>query len=331
MIQLSSKLENQLEVLSMLNVLITANFSLMEAIEVMSVKYDLKLWIEQLEQGDDFYQVLLSNDYDPDVLLIVKIGLRSEEFKITVGKTVDILKRKIEKRAELIELIKYPIMIIGIAIVSTFFLTIFMIPQFERILSSMGVQSKATETIYRIFKFGPYLLGFIIILTMLITIIILRLPEKKRIEMIIKIKPLKMMYVPIYNQLFVVTIANLLKTNLHLSEVVDVLINQSENIVLASEAKKIKQGVKRGKYIYECITPPLYDESLLQALKIGEETGMLGYYLNTYSMLICSVNEKREKKILFWIQPIFYLIFGALILLLYAAIFIPMFSLMDSI
>lgn len=329
--RINNKLENQLQILEMLATLLEIGFPLSSAIDIMAVKHDVKTWQQKLESGVSFYRVLEEDKFDADVLLIIKIGLDSEEFQTTIRKSIKIIESKIEKRSELIELFKYPMMLLVIGVVSIGFVSYFLLPQFEKILTAMDVESKLTTTLYTLFRVGPYVLTAIIAMILIVIAICRRLEYSKQLKLLVRFKPIRKIYVSIYNQVFAITLSNLLKTNLPLSAVLSVLSNQSENKLLASEAKRIENGMQQGKYISDSVSEIYYDEQLLYILKLGEETGMLVYYLDSYSKLISAINQNRGKWIIFWIQPIFYLSFGVLILLLYAAIFIPMFSLMDSI
>lgn len=329
--QANNKLETQLEILSMLGTLLEIGFPLKTAIEIMGTKFPLDNWNEKLECGVSFYQLLADEKFDKDVLLIIKLGLDSEDFKATIKKSVEIIKSKIEKREELVELIKYPLMLLGIGILSIGFVSLFLLPQFEKILGSMGVESEATKILYGMFKLGPYAMVVMLVIIGVLLFIFYKLDFDQKLQILIKLKPVRSIYVSLYNQVFVVTLANLLKTNLHLSVIITVLSEQTENKLLAREAQKIEAGLQVGKYISECLTEVYYDQQLLYILRLGEESGMLIYYLDSYSKIILAINQNRGKRIVFWIQPIFYLTFGVLILMLYAAIFIPMFALMDSI
>lgn len=325
------KLEMQLEILEMLGILLEIGFSLNSSIEIMNTKFDVERWQQKLLAGATFYQVLADDQFDADVLLIIKIGLDSESFSTTINKSIKLIVSKLEKRNELIELFKYPLMLIVIAGVSVGFVSYFLLPQFEQILNSMGVESQMTTTLYKLFRAGPYIITVLIALILIVAVICSRLDYDRRLKLLVRFRLIRKLYVSIYNQVFTISIANLLKTQLPLSSVISVLSNQTENKLLAAEAQKIEVGLQQGKYISECVSEIYYDRQLLSILRLGEETGMLVYYLDSYSKLIATINQNRGKRIIFWIQPLFYLSFGILILLLYAAIFIPMFSLMDSI
>ncbi len=327
----NNKLEDQLDVLEMLSALLTIGFPLSSSLDIMATKFEIKTWKKELERGVTFYDLLAKEKYDKDVLLVIKLGLDSENFQSTIVKAIEIINSKIEKRNELIEIVKYPIMLLVIAILSLGFVTFFLLPQFEKILSSVEATSEATKYLYLLFDYGPYVLIALVITLLLSSIVVYKLNYEQRLKLLIGFKPIRSVYVSLYNQVFAVTLVNLLKTNLHLSTIIYVLSNQTENKLLASEAKKIETGLKSGKYISESISPIYYDKQLIHILKLGEESGMLLYYLDSYSKIISTINQNRGKKLVFWIQPIFYATFGILILLLYAAIFIPMFTLMDSI
>lgn len=328
---IKNKLTYQLEILEMLHTLLNIGFPLSISLDIMKSKFAIDDWSAKLENGMSFYNLLLENNFDRDVLLIIKIGLDSEEMCLTIKKAKELLASKIEKRKELLELIKYPIMLLVIGSLSIAFVTLFLLPQFERLLENFNATSKSTHILYSFFKYSPLLIVFSLILVFILLLLYYRLDYDRRLKVLVKIKPLRTIYVSIYNQVFTVALSNLLKTNLHLSVIIEILSKQTENYLLAKEAKKIAKGLEQGRYISECLTQVYYDKQLISILKIGEESGMLIYYLDSYSKIISMQNKKREKKVIFLIQPTFYIVFGILILLLYAAIFIPMFSFMDSI
>lgn len=327
----TKKLEQQIETLKMLEALLIMGISFKEALIIMNSKFNTDVWDAKLLAGVPFYTLLSDADYDRDALLILKIGLDSEDLEITINKMIKLLETKIDKQKELVELIKYPVMLLSIAIISIGFVTYFLLPQFESILKSMEVTSKLTNMLYQLFNYGPYVLTVQLLILAIAAFGFTRLQFDKRTQLIFSLPIIRDIYIALYNQLFVLTLANLLKTNLHLNEVVEILLSQTENRLLSMEARCIKQGLETGKLISESLSLKYYDEQLIEILKLGEESGMLLYYLESYSKVIVAVNESRGKRMLFWIQPIFYMIFGVLILLLYAAIFIPMFTLMDSI
>ncbi len=327
----TKKLEQQIETLKMLEALLTMGISFKEALIIMNSKFNTDVWDAELLAGVPFYTLLSDAEYDRDALLILKIGLDSEDLEITINKMIKLLETKIDKQKELVELIKYPVMLLSIAIISIGFVTYFLLPQFESILKSMEVTSKLTNMLYQLFNYGPYVLTVLLLIVAIAAFGFTRLEFDKRTQLIFSLPIISDIYIALYNQLFVLTLANLLKTNLHLNEVIDILLSQTENRLLSMEARCIKRGLETGKLISESLSLKYYDEQLIEILKLGEESGMLLYYLESYSKVIVAVNESRGKRMLFWIQPIFYMIFGVLILLLYAAIFIPMFTLMDSI
>ncbi len=325
------KLTDQAQFLNDLHTLIAIGFSLKVSLTLIETKLDNKRYIKMLDQGSSFYDLLNEEKFDNDVLLLVKIGLDSDSFVNTIGKATKLLENKIVKRNQLFELIKYPLMLIVISIISLLFVSLFLLPQFSNILRSFNASSNATVILYNVFKIGPYVICSILLIITAICLIIYKLSFDNQLSVIMRIKFIKAIYISLYNQVFTLSISNLLKSNIDLKTTLLILSDQTHNKLLSRECQKIITGLEEGKYISECITSIYYDWQLIEILKLGEQTGMIVYYLDSYSKLITNVNESRGKKILYWFQPLFYAIFGILILLLYAAIFIPMFTLMDNI
>lgn len=327
----SNDLKRQLRILDLLRELTESGFALQEALRVTSKSVPTFNIENQLLRGYTLNDVLAEQHFDRDVLLVLEMGLESESLEKTLTRCCQILRTKIEKRSEVVEVIKYPLMLLVLALLTILFISGFMIPQFEKILFAMDASTKSVEIVFAVLKILPYVCIAIFIIFSILSYYMMNIGESRRLQYAFKFKPIRRLYILVYNQIFVLSIISLLSSGTHLADIIDILQNQNYNHLLAIECKSISSKMREGKSFAEALNSKYYDDKLIEVIRLGEENGLLEYYLFTYANMLVKSNNDRTKRWIMFIQPIFYLLFGGLILGMYAAIFIPMFSLMDSI
>ncbi len=123
---------------------------------------------------------------------------------------------------------------------------------------------------------------------------------------------------------------NLLKMGLRLDEILTILSKQKYNKLLSIEASRILMELQEGAQFFETIQNDYYLPELQMLIEEGETHYTLIHNLENYIVYLEKNRAKKTKKLLFLIQPIFYGIFGILIIMLYMSIFMPMYQMMDS-
>ena len=74
-----------------------------------------------------------------------------------------------------------------------------------------------------------------------------------------------------------------------------------------------------------------YEEELSYIITHGQANGNLAIELGDYSDLIMEKMEQKIKRMLVIIQPILFTCIGAIVVLMYLAMIMPMFQMMNSI
>lgn len=321
----------QLLILKALDQFFKSGYSLIEAIVMLSFRYSIDHWLPLLQEGESLGSILTVDHYDSDVLLIINVFENSSQLAEGIVKSIEILQYKIENKDQIWQTMKYPILLFGILFGSMFFISIVLLPQFELIFSSFNLKKTMTITIiFGILRYAPLFILICSVIGLLLVSNYLRKSQEQKIAYILKNKYLKKVYLNIYNKVFTINITNLLKIGLRLDEIFKILSNQSFNILLKSESMRILQELNNGYSLSQTIKVDYYTTELQKIIEDGEKTGMLVHNLNGYSLLLTESQKTKNQKLIFLIQPIFYGMFGGLIILLYSAIFLPMFQMMDN-
>ncbi len=327
-----NKHKDQQELLEMITVFLKQGYSINDTIIVLKFRYDLSSWIVMLEEGMRLSEVLAAKKFDKDVLLIIEVSENSGNLKTGIIKANELLSEKIKRKNEFLELIKYPLLLSAISFFSLLFISTFLLPQFENIYQSFGIEGDLLlKFLYLTMRTLPYIILFFFIIGLSFFMWYLSKDSEQKLKIILKNKYLKKYYFMIYNQIFVINITNLLKMDLKMDEVLNILESQEYNLFLQAEIKKINQLLNQGYSFYETLNPDYYEGQLIQLIKDGEENSLLRHNLESYNIFLQNIQKNKNEKLLYLIQPIFYGFLSLLIIILYSSIFIPMFEMMDAI
>ncbi len=325
------ELKQQLEFLENLDLFLQRGYSLVEAFSILNNRFKLESQIEQLRQGKLLSEVFKELNYDNDVLLILEISELSGNMKGGVNRTIMLLQNKIASKDQLLEVIKYPLLLAAILIVALGFVSLFLIPQFVQIYDSFGIElNLLVKSIFTLIKVLPVITIIILLSIIIIIIIINQLELDKKIKILLQYDVIAKNYIKLYNQIFVINIANLLNMGLRLDDILKILQKQDYNILIKREASRILTELRQGSSLYKAVQTELYSDELIALIKDGEAQSTLVHNLENYILFTEKERKHKTEQMLFLIQPIFYAIFGLLIIMLYVSIFMPMYQMMDA-
>lgn len=321
----------QLDLLESLDLFLQRGYSLTETIDILYIKYQLQEMRELLRQGRLLSDIFALMEFDQDVLLILQIAETSGNLKNAVNKSVTLLKNKIASKDQLIEVLKYPLLLAIIMIVALGFVAHFLIPQFESIYISFGIELNLfVSIVFGIIKILPVVTSIILLIILVMFKFIASRNLDTRVKIYLKFDFIAKNYVKLYNQIFVINMTNLLLMGLRLDEILEILAQQNYNLLVQKEARRIHVELKQGTSLASAISNELYHDELILLIKEGELHNTLIPNLENYIIFAQKERESRTQKMLFLIQPIFYGVFGLLIVMLYVSIFIPMYQMMDT-
>lgn len=313
--------------------IINQGYSLNETIKLLATKKEFKIIFDELSLGESFTQTLKILKFDHDILLVIEISETSGELLLGINKALNIIEQKIKNKNEVGERLKYPI-ILGIILTGAiYFVSHFLLPMFINVYDNFGIEMSIKMLIF--FKFLQLLPQMVISLIIILLIInfYIKLQESSDIfKLIMKNKLIKKQYYKMYNQIFLLNLYNLLDIGLKLDEIFLIFATQKYNYLLQVESKKIYQALLQGEELHKILKKrKIYNEALILAIKEGFKYNTLNSNLKN-NLLVQELSiEKKTQKYLFLIQPLFYLFFGIIIIMLYACIFLPMFKIMDGI
>lgn len=294
--------------------------------------------IDDIKEGKSFGDTLERYKEFPKFFVnIIKIGEKSGK----ICKAFEMLKIYYEKNKEskrkLTSAIAYPLVLLTLSIVVLIVMMLKIVPIFTQIFIDFDTEIPLiTQIMINISnhlnnQLLYYLLAFIVIIISLE--LIKQTPKGKYHYDYFKINNIffKRIYINLFSLTFASGITMLLESGYTHSDAIDEVSYLINNKYLEHKLKKASQNIKNGESLSAAITKINYFPiNLLEMLSIGEETNttveiltnLEGFYQNEYDYVIKqSINK---------IEPIMIIGIGALLLFVLMSIFLPMFSIMNT-
>jgi type IV pilus assembly protein PilC len=128
------------------------------------------------------------------------------------------------------------------------------------------------------------------------------------------------------------TTAILLRAGIPVSEVMDLVIDTTENRIVCERLRDVQEEMLRGEGLSGPLAnSKLFPPMLVQMVEVGEETGTLDANLETMAEFYIREVDERINTLTSMIQPTLTLAVGAVVAFIALAIIMPMYSIMQSI
>lgn len=128
------------------------------------------------------------------------------------------------------------------------------------------------------------------------------------------------------------TTSILLQAGIPVSEVMDLVIDTTENRIVRERLREVQEEMLRGEGISKPLANSnLFPPMLVQMVEVGEETGTLDANLETMAGFYTREVDERINMLTSMIQPILTLGVGVVVALIAVSIIMPMYDIMQSI
>jgi type IV pilus assembly protein PilC len=128
------------------------------------------------------------------------------------------------------------------------------------------------------------------------------------------------------------TMAILLRAGLPLSEVMDLIIQTTQNRILREYMEEVRDKLLRGEGLSKPLAgSKMFPPMLVQMVEVGEETGTLDSNLETMAEFYAREVDERINTLTAMIEPALTLCMGGIVAFIAISIIMPMYSIMQSI
>ncbi|HEY8666023.1 MAG TPA: type II secretion system F family protein [Tepidisphaeraceae bacterium] len=327
---------------SQLAVMIRAGISIRAAIEGIAEQAEnpkmramLMQMKKDVEAGKQFSDALLRfpKVFSPLYINMVKASELSGGFSKMLDKIANYLNQQIETRGQVIGAMIYPGIIGGLAISTTVFLLIFVVPTFKQLFKGKeAVLPAPTKLLNAISEFMVsywYILLFALIAAIWGFVLMLRTDwgrlwwDKTKLTIPLFKKLFRAMYI----SRSLNTMGQLLNAGVPMLDTIAITAEISGNTLYKRMWRSVYAAVKQGKKISAPLNKnTLLPRSVVQMISAGEESGKLGETLDEVSEFYARELRIVIKSVTAMIEPLMIVAMGSVVGFIAMSIILPIFK-----
>lgn len=330
-----------------LKVMVSAGVSIPRALNVLSQQFKnqkLKSALGKIgnsvTKGQSFSEALA--EY-PDIfsevfVSMVKIGEESGTLEEVLTSLSQYIEREHELRSKIMGALMYPaIVILAMIGVGILMLTV-VVPQLASIFKELGVDLPITTRI--VISLGLFLSKFWYLLPLLVLVFIfiarylLSTPTGR------KVKDTLFLHTPLIGVIVkksntastIRTLASLMSAGVPFVQALEIISRSSGNEYFKNAFAKAAERTKKGEKLSEVLVDYqyLFSPTVIQMLKVGEETGQTADILKKLSEFYEEEVTNATKNLASVIEPILMLIIGSVVGFFAVSMIQPMYSMIQS-
>lgn len=323
--------------------LLEQGYTISESMELF-LKYEkerikplLNYLLQNLKKGSTFSDALVVFQLPSNIISFVYF---SEQYGNLAKGLVDggqLLKKTEENKRKLQKLIKYPVLLIWMLLFFIIIMYQYVFPQFQVLFSSINADLPIVTKVLLLFieKLSVYILVTIFLLVLLFFLYYVIFFRKKNIlikaKIISKIPLVGHYYQTMLTYFFATNLSCLIKSGMAIYGALTIFKEREKLGYISLEAKRLISKLEEGETLHDTLlTETLYLEGLAYIVEHGQSNGRLDQELDYYSNWLLKEFEEKLMKLMMMIQPVLFLVIGLIILLMFASLLLPIFSIMSG-
>ncbi|WP_369902627.1 competence type IV pilus assembly protein ComGB [Bacillus manliponensis] len=336
------RLHEQALLMKRLGELLTKGYSLLHALEFLQLhlqaekKKQLCSVIEELKKGRSLHDVFQQLTFHADLLSYLFYAEKHGDIAFALQQGSVLLQRKDKRQKDIMKVLRYPLFLSVFLLAILLVFNLVLLPQFSTLYKSLQTETSSfTDTILTCIELLPYVIGgFLSLLGIAVFIYIFYIKQMhsvKRMDMFMRLPMINSFLRLMNSHYFATQLSALLQGGLSVLEALTLMSEQKHQPFFQYEAIYIKDLLTKGEQL-DCIlmNRRYYEIELSFIMTHGQANGNLAAELRDYSEMIMEKTEEKMNKTLFIIQPILFACIGLTVVLMYLAMIMPMFQMMDT-
>ncbi|GGH79706.1 competence protein ComGB [Pullulanibacillus pueri] len=293
--------------------------------------------LRQLSRGTPLADVLYDHEFSKDICSYLYFAEKRGDLAEGFQESGRLLHFRVKQKKTLDRLLRYPLFLLWVFGVMFYIAINHLLPSFQQIYASMALPQP--RFIKYLLVFSGHFLSILIFLALFVGCIVSLflflkkvISTEKKIALLLWI-PVVSSYAKLYlTYLFSLHLGGLLKIGMSVNEALVMMAEQHYQPFFQNEAVMMRATLNQGLTLGEVIKQrSFYLQELAVVISNGNAYGRLGAMLSDYSSVVLKSMEQKIKHSMAVIQPLFFVLFGGLIILLFLAIMLPIFHMIDGI
>ncbi|UOY93995.1 type II secretion system F family protein [Ectobacillus sp. JY-23] len=334
-------LHEQAELLRQLGGLLEKGYALLHALEFLQLymhekrKQQLEHAIQELKTGSSLYVIFRNLQFHSDLLGYMFYAELHGDVVFALQQGGKILERKQQHIKKIKKSLQYPLMLLLFLLAMVWVFNGVLVPQFSLLYSSMQSSSSLSDYIFRVLHLLPYVCLGCVCLGGLGVVgyfaFIKKVTPRRRMDIWLTIPGIKDFVMSFNSYYFAVQISSLLQGGLSVREAFILMEKQPHHLFFQCEAKVMIKMLAEGETLERMLMQrSYYEPELAYIVSHGQANASLAEELGAYSELVIEKLENRLHRFMMIIQPMLFCCIGIIVALMYLAMMLPMFQMMNS-
>ncbi|WLR43922.1 competence type IV pilus assembly protein ComGB [Bacillus carboniphilus] len=323
--------------------LLKKGYTLPEAIRLLSVsmskskKGDLKKCLYWMSQGEAIRTCLERIKFSPDVLSYLYFAEKHGDLVFALKESTKMIERKIIQIEKVKQIGRYPLFLLFFMSIILFMIQSFIMPQFEQVYQTMNIEPSLGIQSLFIFFFVMNKSIYIVAFTggaflFYYKFLFKRKTAVQQATILLKIPLVKTITRRFISYYFSIQMSSLLTNGFSIYESLHLFKQQSILPLFQDIAKVIIKKLRNGEKLEVVVeNSPYFDHELAIVIGYGQANSQLNRELYTYSQLLIEQTEGRFEKWSAFFQPILFIGLGAIVLMVYLSLMMPMYQMMNQV
>lgn len=318
---------------------ITKIFEIIESQSSKKVKKLLNIVSNHIQKGNSISESFqITGTFSKFFISMVKAGETSGNLDIIMSDLSNYYDKEYKLKTKVVTISIYPIILIALSIISMIFIFIFVIPNFQVVFASNGIEPPLITKVlmemstivtnnlcYLTFSFILFLIGAIYFLI-----------TNNSVKRLINSLKFKLPFVRRINQLVATTrfsraLSILISSGIQIVEAIDMSASVIDNEFIYERLKISNNYIKKGNGIGKSLNlANIFPKLFISMANTGEESGKLDKSLDVINKFYENELNNKIEQIMKFIEPMLIVFMGLIIGTFILAMVIPMFDAITS-
>lgn len=318
---------------------ITKIFEVIESQSSKKVKKLLNIVSNHIQKGNSISESFqITGTFSKFFISMVKAGETSGNLDIIMSDLSNYYDKEYKLKTKVVTISIYPIILIALSIISMIFIFIFVIPNFQLVFASNGIEPPLITKVlmemstivtnnlgYLTFSFILFLIGAIYFLI-----------TNNSVKRLINSLKFKLPFVRRINQLVATTrfsraLSILISSGIQIVEAIDMSASVIDNEFIYERLKISNNYIKKGNGIGKSLNlANIFPKLFISMANTGEESGKLDKSLDVINKFYENELNNKIEQIMKFIEPMLIVFMGLIIGTFILAMVIPMFDAITS-
>ncbi|WP_088103446.1 competence type IV pilus assembly protein ComGB [Halalkalibacter urbisdiaboli] len=290
----------------------------------------------ELRNGKGVHEAFSYTNISNDILSFLYFYEQRGEVALGFVHAGYLYEKKEMTKKEIRKVLRYPIVLTWFCVMLLILLHQFIVPHFNALFDTLKTSPPfLTNFVFSFLYYLPYLSISIFVLFILCAfyylLVIKQWETKRKINILLGIPICKKLTRQVLTYYFSLQFGRLLGAGMSLQYALSIFEQQEYLSFFQLEATRLKKELIEGESLHQVVNEGNYFlKQLVFVIENGERTGNLGGDLQYYSEMLFTEVEESIQKMITLFQPLFFLLMGVAIFILFLTVMLPMFQMIGS-